>query len=129
MGEKKLKNKQKKVLIVDDEPQICQLISDYLEKRGFLTQVAHDGKMALQFVKDVKPDLIILDIVMPVMDGLEFLRCLRSDKDYAAIPVIMLTAKSAPEDVEKGISLEADFYLPKPVQFDNFMNFVNLILK
>lgn len=129
MGEKKLKNKQKKVLIVDDEPQICQLISDYLKKRGFLTQVAHEGKMALQFTKEFNPDLIILDVIMPVMDGLEFLRCLRSGKDYAAIPVIVLTAKSSPEDVEKGISLEADFYLPKPVQFDNLMNFVNLILK
>jgi DNA-binding response OmpR family regulator len=129
MGEKKLKNKQKKVLVVDDEPQICQLICDYLKKKGFLTQVAHNGKMAMQFTKESSPDLIILDVIMPVMDGLEFLRCLRLEKDYARIPVIMLTAKSSPEDVEKGISLEADFYLPKPVQFDNLMNFVNLILK
>jgi len=119
----------KKVLIVDDEPEICGLVSDYLKKRRFKTYEAYDGAQALSVIEKIRPDLIILDILMPVMGGFELLKKIKSEPAYSSIPVIILTIKSEAEDLDKGILLNADFYLPKPVKLENLMNFVNLVLK
>jgi len=121
--------KKKKILIVDDEIDACDAISSYLKRKGFATKVAHNGREALQILQKIKPHLIILDVVMPIMDGFEFLQYLKAHTQYCKIPVIMLTVKSGPKQVEKGISLETDFYLPKPFTFNNLMNFINIILK
>lgn len=126
---KVLKKKERKILIIDDEPDICEMISDYLERRGFGVAKAHNGKEGLEALPKIKPDLIILDVLMPIMDGFSFLQSLKADTKYCNVPVIMLTVKSDSKDVDKGISLEADFYLSKPFKLDNLMRFVNLILK
>jgi len=119
----------KKVLIVDDEPEICEVVSDYLlKRRRFKIYEAYDGAQALGVIEKVKPDLIILDILMPVMDGFELLKRLKGEPAYSKIPVIILTIKSEAENLDKGITLNADFYLPKPVKLENLMNFVNLVL-
>lgn len=122
------KIKTRNILVVDDEPQICELLSGYFQETGFQTSVAYNGVEALNLLKTTKPDLIILDVLMPKMDGFELLKNLKSNPDYSAIPVIILTAKSDARNVAKGVSLHADFYLPKPFSFDNLMNFVNLLL-
>lgn len=123
------KTGDRKVLIVDDEIEVRRNVSSYLKRRRFEVYEARNGVSALKAVKKVKPDLIILDVVMPQMDGFEFLEKLKKDSLYSCIPVIMLTVKSQAEYLNKGISLNADFYLPKPFTLGNLMSFVNLILK
>lgn len=119
---------KKNILIVDDDKDVCEAIEQFLKKRGFIACKACDGKEASVALKKQKPDLIILDVLMPVMDGFEFLQFLKSNVRYSRIPVIMLTVKSDPKHLEKGISLHADFYLPKPFKFDNLMDFINIVL-
>ncbi len=119
--------KNRKVLIVDDEVELCRTISSYLKARKFATYEASNGLLALKAIDKVLPDIIILDVVMPEMDGFELLKKLKGTPRYSKIPVIMLTAKSRPEDLAKGIDLQSDFYLPKPASLKNLMNFINLI--
>ena len=99
------------ILIVEDEPKIARLAQDYLEKDGFLTSVAGDGKSALAAVRQERPDLVILDLNLPEMDGLDVARSLRRE---GQIPIVMLTARSDEIDRLIGLELGADDYITKP---------------
>src|SRR5512140_3381 len=101
----------KRILVVDDEPKITQLVSDYLERAGYGVQVAHDGKTALSHARTDKPDLIVLDLGLPQMDGLDFTREFRRSSNA---PIIMLTARSEETDKLIGLELGADDYITKP---------------
>lgn len=100
-----------KILVVDDEPSIMKLVTAYLEAEGFDYQSAVDGLQALKAVRSYQPDVVILDIMLPEMDGLEVLSHLRRESDAY---VIMLTAKSEETDKLVGLSIGADDYLTKP---------------
>jgi len=126
---KKQTRAKKRILVVDDEKDICEMLALYLRRKSFVIDIAHNGKEAIDFLTKEKPDLIILDVIMPIMDGFELLQSLKKDSAYSLIPVIMLTIKSEPHNVEKGILLQADFYLPKPCKLDNLMDFINIIVK
>jgi two-component system alkaline phosphatase synthesis response regulator PhoP len=104
----------KKILIVEDEPDILQLVKLYLEKEGFRTATAVNGAQALKKVKEDKPDLIVLDLMLPEIDGLEVCKRLRSVPDTAMLPIIMLTAKAEESDTVIGLELGADDYVAKP---------------
>ncbi len=106
-----------KIFVVDDEPKIIQFLKDGLEKRNFVVCSATSGEQALQEIKKAKPDLILLDAIMNGMSGFEVLKQLKEDRKTVSIPVIMLTAKGAPEDVEEGIGNYADKYFTKPFDF------------
>jgi two-component system alkaline phosphatase synthesis response regulator PhoP len=101
----------KTILVVDDEPKIVQLVRDYLERAGFRVLIASNGKIALALVHTEKPDLIILDLGLPEMDGLDVTRALRKDSN---VPIIMLTARSDETDKLIGLELGADDYITKP---------------
>src|ERR1700690_1193801 len=101
----------KTILVVDDEPKITQLVRDYLEGAGYGVRVAHDGKTALSIAKTEKPDLIVLDLGLPQMDGLDFTREYRK---VSNAPIIMLTARSEESDKLIGLELGADDYITKP---------------
>ncbi|MGE5252103.1 MAG: response regulator transcription factor [Bacteroidota bacterium] len=101
----------KEILVVDDEPKITQLVRDYLEQAGFGVHTAQDGRSALSAAKTEKPDLIVLDLGLPRMDGLDFMRELRK---VSTTPVIMLTARSEESDKLIGLELGADDYMTKP---------------
>lgn len=103
-----------KILIVDDEENIVQLVSYNLEKEGYEVIAAYDGKSALNKINFEKPDLILLDIMLPELDGLEVCRALRKEEATAQIPIIMLTAKSDELDKVLGLELGADDYMTKP---------------
>lgn len=120
---------KKKILIVDDEKNMCELLSMNLSTKGYATEKAYDGEEALKAIKKNRPDLIILDVKMPRMDGLQLLKKLKSSPSYARIPIIMLTVKKDPPHLNKGITLGAEFYLDKPFRFDNLMDFIELIFK
>ncbi len=102
------------VLVVDDDPDVCDLVTYKLEQSGFEVRRASDGDAALREVARRVPDLVLLDIMMPGISGLEVLERWRSDVATAAIPVVMLTAKAQENDVERGFQLGADDYVVKP---------------
>jgi two-component system alkaline phosphatase synthesis response regulator PhoP len=99
------------ILVVDDEPKIVQIARDYLERAGFRVMTAGDGRSVLPMVRHQKPDLIVLDLALPEMDGLDVARALRKESE---IPVIMLTARADESDRLIGLELGADDYVVKP---------------
>ncbi len=101
----------KTILVVDDEPKIVKLVRDYLERAGFGVNVAADGKSALSWVRTEKPDMVILDLGLPQMDGLDVTREMRK---ISNVPVIMLTGRSEESDKLIGLELGADDYVTKP---------------
>jgi DNA-binding response OmpR family regulator len=101
----------KTILVVDDEPKIVKLVRDYLERAGFAVRVAVNGKSALSLARTEKPDLIVLDLGLPQMDGLDVTRELRK---LSNVPIIMLTARSEESDKLIGLELGADDYITKP---------------
>lgn len=101
----------KNILVVDDEPKITQLVRDYLERAGFGVLVAHDGKKALSLAKTERPDMIVLDLGLPQLDGLDFTREFRKTSNA---PIIMLTARAEETDKLIGLELGADDYMTKP---------------
>ena len=107
----KLDVTMKNILVVDDEPKITQLVRDYLERAGFDVLVAYDGKKALSLAKTEKPDMVILDLGLPQLDGLDFTREFRKTSNA---PIIMLTARSDESDKLIGLELGADDYMTKP---------------
>lgn len=104
----------KRILIVEDERDILDLVRLYLEKEGYRTMSAGAGTEALRQIKADRPDLIVLDLMLPEMDGLEVCKRLRGDTQTAMIPIIMLTAKAEESDTIIGLELGADDYVTKP---------------
>ncbi len=104
----------KKILLVEDEEEILQLAKLYLEKEGFRTCLARTGLDAVKQVKAERPDLVILDLMLPELDGLEVCKRIRSDSQTAMLPIIMLTAKAEESDTILGLELGADDYVTKP---------------
>jgi DNA-binding response OmpR family regulator len=102
------------VLVVDDDPDVCDLVTYKLEQSGFDVRRANDGDGALREVAKQIPDLVLLDIMMPGISGLEVLQRWRGSAATAGMPVIMLTAKAQENDVERGFELGADDYVVKP---------------
>lgn len=99
------------ILVVDDEPRITQLVRDYLERAGFVVVTAADGREALMRARTEHPDLVVLDLGLPQLDGLDVTRQLRRDAD---VPIIMLTARDDETDTLVGLELGADDYVTKP---------------
>jgi DNA-binding response OmpR family regulator len=104
----------KKILIIEDDKDLVELIKYNLEKMGFDSSAAYNGQEGLERTKSEKPDLIILDLMLPVIDGYEFLKIIKEDPAYATIPIIILSAKVSPGAVIKGFRLGAADYIPKP---------------
>src|SRR6185295_1333779 len=103
-----------RVLIVDDDPDIVRLVSYNLSQAGFETVTANTGRLALESIQDRPPDLIILDLMLPDVDGIEVCRTLRSNEASRQIPIVMLTARSEEIDRVIGFELGADDYVMKP---------------
>ena len=99
------------ILVVDDEPQIVRLVRAYLEEAGFRVVIASDGQQALYVARHEMPDLVVLDILMPHVDGLEFTRRIRRERN---VPIVMLTARAEETDRIVGLELGADDYVTKP---------------
>ena len=117
----------KKILAVDDEKHIVRLVQVNLERAGYTVVTANDGKEALQQVEAENPDLVVLDVMMPYMDGFEVLQNLRRNPATRDIPVIMLTAKAQDADVFKGWQSGVDCYLTKPFNPMELLSFVKRI--
>lgn len=119
-------NKQIKVLVIEDDPYICELIILYAEKSGYVVSIANDGMTGLEMFYDCSPDLVILDIMMPEMDGWEVCKEIRR---FDKTPIIMLTGKGESYDKLKGFNLGADDYMVKPFDPNELMARINAVMR
>ncbi|MCI6006838.1 response regulator [Oscillospiraceae bacterium LCP25S3_E10] len=119
-------NKTKKILIVDDDTNICELLRLYIEKDGFDTAIANNGTQALKLFEQEKPDLIMLDIMLPELDGWQVCREIRKTSQ---VPIIMLTAKGEVFDKVLGLELGADDYVVKPFEAKEVVARIHAVLR
>ncbi len=124
---------KKRVLVVDDEPDFVAVVKTYLEKAGFQVDVAYDGVQGLDKVRTQRPDVIVLDMMMPEKDGYTVCRELKQDSAYKDIPIVLLTAvgskvSSTTYSHFDGMSMEADDYLPKPASAEEITESVKRLL-
>jgi two-component system alkaline phosphatase synthesis response regulator PhoP len=124
---------KKRILVVDDEPDFCSIVQGNLEKQGFDVEIAYDGKQGLEKVKASPPDAIVLDVMMPEMDGYEVCKELKGDEKFADIPILMLTAVASHISSTRyshydGMSMEADDYLPKPASAEEISDSLKAML-
>jgi two-component system alkaline phosphatase synthesis response regulator PhoP/two-component system response regulator VicR len=116
-----------KILVCDDERHIVRLIQVNLERHGYQVVTAYDGKEGLEKIRAEKPNCVVLDVMMPYMDGFEVLKNLRREPETEHVPVIMLTAKAQDKDVFEGYHYGADMYLTKPFNPMELVTFVKRI--
>ena len=116
----------KKVLIVEDDSNIAELLHLYLEKEGFETQVARDGGKGVELFRSFRPALVLLDIMLPIMDGWTVLKKIREEDKT---PVIMLTAKGETEDKVSGLEMGADDYITKPFEMKEVLARIHAVLR
>jgi CheY-like chemotaxis protein len=119
---------KKTVMVVDDNPDIVAVIKTILEVEGYALQFAYSGQEAFNLLGEQKPDLILLDILMPTIDGLEVLTRLKGDPDTASIPVILLTSMVQYKDVLIGYKRGANYYITKPFTKGQLLAGINLVL-
>ena len=120
---------RERILVVDDDPDILQFVRMNLELEGFTADTAEGGRQALEEAKAKPPDLVLLDVMMPEMDGLTVLRRLRQMPATANVPVIILTAKALAEDRVRGLDLGADDYITKPFDLEELVARVRTVLR
>jgi phosphate regulon transcriptional regulator PhoB len=120
---------QRKILVADDEKDIVELVAYNLEREGFTVLRASDGRRALEAIRQDKPDLVVLDLMMPEVSGTEVCRMVRGVPETANLPIIMLTAKSDPVDRILGLEIGADDYLTKPFHVRELIARVRAILR
>ena len=116
----------KYVLIVEDDNNIAELLRLYLEKEGYLATIASDGQMGVRFFESKHPDIVLLDIMLPVMDGWAVLRNIRKSSN---VPVIMLTAKGETTDKVSGLKMGADDYITKPFEMKEVLARIEAVLR
>lgn len=121
--------RRKKVLVVDDERDLVELIGMNLQRNGYDISSAHDGATGLDLARKQKPDLLILDVMMPGLSGRDVTMALKSDPDTAGIPILMLTAKTEETDIIVGFSMGADDYVTKPFSMKVLMARVSAVLR
>ncbi|MDM7830598.1 response regulator transcription factor [Cellulomonas edaphi] len=120
--------RQPVILAADDDEDILEMVAFRLERSGYAVVRAHDGAEALAAARETLPDLIVLDVMMPKMDGYEVTRALRADESTSRIPVILLTARVQDSDVQKGFDAGADDYVRKPFSPQELRSRVQAIL-
>ena len=119
----------KKILVTDDSPTIVAMIKELLESNGYVVVTASDGQEALDKTKKEKPDLIILDLMLPKIDGYKVCAMLKFDKNYSKIPIIILTARAGESDKELGSEVHADAYVTKPFEPNTLLAKVKELIK
>jgi len=118
----------KKILIVDDEPDLVETVRFSLEMEGYQVLVSHNGEEGLSQAKKESPDLILLDLMLPKLDGYKICRLLKFDERYKHIPILMLTAKTQEKDKLLGMETGVDEYMTKPFDMDQLMEKVKFYL-
>ena len=118
----------KKILIADDEPNIVAALEFLLQRNGYEVHIARNGEEALKLVEDCNPDLVLLDVMMPVRSGYEVCTRIRERADWRHIKIIMLSAKGRDAEINKGLSIGADLYITKPFSTRELMGKIKELL-
>ena len=118
-----------KILIIDDEPTLIRILKDRLTKNGYEVSTASDGQEGLDMARSQGPDLILLDLMLPKMNGFEVCRILKFDEVYSKIPIILVTARASESDMKTGKEVGADAYIVKPIDFNVLMETIKIHLK
>ncbi len=118
----------KRVLIIDDEPNIVISLEFLLKREGLEVRVARDGEAGLEKIRRLRPDLVVLDVMMPKLDGFGVMEAVRADPEIAATRVLMLSAKSREAEQKKGLALGADAYMAKPFSTHDLVDKVKELL-
>lgn len=121
--------KRKRILVVDDEVYILHILEFSLAVEGYDVMTAPSGEQALQMIEEDRPDLIVLDILMPGIDGLEVCRCIKADERLADIPIIFLSAKEQKADRAFGLALGASAYISKPFSPQKLIEEIQVVLE
>ncbi len=108
-----------RILVVDDDADSLEIVRTYLESRGYRVTTAADGKEALAMLEDARPDLVLLDVMMPGIDGWEVARTIKDHPEFSATRVVMLTARSDFTDKQRGLRAGADDYIVKPMRLED----------
>lgn len=119
----------RKILLVDDDPDILKVLSMRLEKTGYEVDIASDGLVALEKIHKDRPDLIVLDLMLPEVEGYKVCRMLKFDETYKDIPVIILTGRTQEEDRNKGMQMGADAYMVKPFESKDLLIKIEKLLE
>ena len=119
----------KKVMIIEDEPDAAELFAEMMRLNGFRVIKPYSSTPAMSIIREEKPDLILLDIMMPEISGIEILHLVRSDPVLALIPVVVISARATPTDVQTGLDAGASIYLTKPVGYMDLKNAVDRLLQ
>ena len=122
-------NEKKKVLVVDDDPVLVKMMEGLLEKAGHIPLITTEAAVGLQSALDHSPDLIVLDVMMPIINGYNFCRLLKSEEGTREIPVIFLTSRDEEDDVAIGKEMGGDAYFTKPVDTNALMIKINELIK
>ena len=117
-----------RILVADDEPALLRLLEFVLWRRGFIIQGVTNGNAAIEVLKTESPDLVILDVMMPGLDGYEVLTFIRETPRLEGLPVVMLTARAQLDDIQRGLTLGADAYLAKPFDPEELLSVVESLL-
>ena len=117
------------ILIIDDDRELCHLLEDYFRPEDIVCCFSHDGRSALEDVRNRRPDMVILDVMLPEKNGFEVLRALRRDRQFSSLPVIMLTARGDAGDMVRGLDMGADDYLPKPFNPRELLSRVRAVMR
>lgn len=117
-----------KILVVDDEPNIVLILEFLLQREGYHVEKAYNGLQALELADTFQPDIIVLDVMMPGMDGFEVARKMRSNPVLESAKIVFLTAKGTQRDKESGYANGAEYYMIKPFDNDEFVNTINEIM-
>ena len=120
-------NKIKKVLVVDDDPTLIALVVKYLESNGFAVIAFTEAVDGLEYAMKNDPDLIILDVMMPIINGFNFCRLLKQEEKKVNIPIILLTSRDQIKDIEIGLEMGADAYLVKPLNTGELLKTIKVV--
>lgn len=116
------------ILVADDEPALLRLLEFVLGRRGYVIQCVTNGNAAVEVLKTESPDLVILDVMMPGLDGYEVLTFIRETPRLEGLPVVMLTARAQLDDIQRGLTLGADAYLAKPFDPEELFSVVESLI-
>jgi DNA-binding response OmpR family regulator len=117
-----------RILVADDEPALLRLLEFVLGRRGFIIQGVTNGNAAIEVLKAESPDLVILDVMMPGLDGYDVLTFIRETPRLEGLPVVMLTARAQLDDIQRGLTLGADAYLAKPFDPEELLSVVESLI-
>lgn len=124
----KINIKTAKILVIDDEPEITEIIDTYLSENGFKVFTVNTPTKAIERAKDIKPDVILLDIMMPGVDGYDICQNLKQDPDFSHTPIIFLTGKDKADDMGRSFKSGGDMFIKKPFSCERLLEIVTIVL-